>query len=100
MAISVLLRRVTLLAYLGRNTLPIYVAHTPMIITALTLFWFPFGCPSPNSPGADIWGTPLVALFAVVVTILIYRALRRTPLRWLYEPPPAVLDRIVPLKTG
>lgn len=76
-----------LLARLGGQTLPIYLAHTPIIIATASLLLL---LPSVVSAlGAVSWVVPpLVAALAVAGALGLHAACRRGILRFLYEPPP------------
>lgn len=86
-ALSRALSGIPLLGRLGRQTLPIYLAHTPIVILLL------FAVHS-----APIWPLPpvlaavsplLLAALATTAALALHRALAPTPLRLLYEPPPS-----------
>jgi uncharacterized membrane protein YcfT len=89
-ALALRLHRLSLLTYLGSRTLPIYVAHTTVIIV---LTWV-------VSHATGIAGTAVVAgvlpLIFVAVSVyaclILHSSVRNTPARVLYEPPPAVID--------
>ena len=77
------------LAYLGRTTLPIYLAHTPIII----LLSFVLSTPLLSPAVATVAGVipPVLAAVAVALALALHRAAAPTPLRYLYHPPPALL---------
>ncbi|MDQ1287572.1 MAG: hypothetical protein QG622_1137 [Actinomycetota bacterium] len=77
-----------LLRYLGSRTLPIYLAHTPVL---LGLVWWAYA--SRDEPVIASVG-PLLPLIATAVSVgaslALHAVLRRTPARYLYEPPEGV----------
>jgi uncharacterized membrane protein YcfT len=77
------------LAFLGRTTLPIYLAHTPIII----LISFVLSTPMIAPVVATVAGlVPLVlAAVAVALALALHRAAAATPLRYMYEPPGKLL---------
>lgn len=85
-ALSRFLTPVTFLARIGRQTLPIYLAHTPIILAiAFVIHQTPLL--GPLLPLAPIL-PPVIAAVAVVVALSVYRRAEATPARYLYEPPP------------
>lgn len=87
---SRLLARVRLLRWLGSRTLPVYLAHTPVIISVCALLAFT-GAAAHLAPVAG-WLVPLVAALAVVAAL----GVPRLPhLGVLYEPPLRVVDAAV-----
>jgi uncharacterized membrane protein YcfT len=91
--LSRFLSRLSVLRRVGRQTLPIYLAHTPIIIVisfALSL------TPLPRLVAPDLLATPLVGTAAVAAALLLYGwASRRPVLRYLYAPPLQLLGRKV-----
>lgn len=77
------------LAMLGRTTLPIYLAHTPIII----LLSFVLSAPLVNPAVATVAVAvpPALAAVAVALALALHRATAQTPLRHLYQPPAGVL---------
>ncbi|HEX2804638.1 MAG TPA: acyltransferase [Kineosporiaceae bacterium] len=87
-ALAVLLGGVRLLRHLGARTLPIYLAHNPIIIA---LVWIVqrgrgSGWVTTLTPALPL----LFTVLAVPMTLALYAALTRTTARVLYAPPPAV----------
>jgi uncharacterized membrane protein YcfT len=91
--VSRFLSRFSVLRRLGQQTLPIYLAHTPIIIViafALSL------TPLPGLFAPDLLATPLVAVAALMIALYLYGwASRRPVLRYLYAPPLQLLNRTV-----
>jgi uncharacterized membrane protein YcfT len=91
--LSRVLSRVRVIGRIGQRTLPIYLAHTPIIIVlsfALSL------TPVPQLMSPDVLGTALVGCGAVSLALLLFRwCSRRRVLRYLYTPPLHLLDRRV-----
>ncbi len=86
--VSRTLARFAVIRGIGRNTLPIYVAHTPTIILIVTILGM-----TPAVPGAQpiAWLLPPVLAFvAVSAAVLLHRVSSTGPLRFLYEPPAAL----------
>lgn len=84
------LSRIDLIGWAGRNTLPIYLAHTPIIILAsfaLSLTALPV------LMSQDLIVTPIVAVAAVAASLWLHRVCQRRVLRYLYEPPMHLLSR-------
>ncbi len=85
------------LAFLGRNTLSIYLAHG-IIMTAVAFGLSQFSLP-PSSP---LWMTPLLLLIALPASLGIRYALGQFGDRWLYSSKgffgltSEILDRITP----
>jgi len=78
-----------LLRYLGSRTLPVYLAHTPIIIV---MAWFVHSHRHAAWVGDLTPELPLVfTLLAVPLTLGLYEAVRRTPVGFLYAPPALVL---------
>ena len=87
-ALAGLLARRRLLSFLGSRTLPIYLAHTPLIITMAILV---------HAQRDTAWVhalTPVLPVLLTVATIpltlLLHLLLRATPARVLYKPPERV----------
>jgi uncharacterized membrane protein YcfT len=83
-SLATLLVRLGKLAWVGKNTLPIYVAHTPLIILCTCVL---------HVVGLSLSGVivytlpPVIAALAVGCSLLIYTAARRNSLSSLYELP-------------
>jgi uncharacterized membrane protein YcfT len=83
--ISRALSRVRWLRQIGQQTLPIYLAHTPLVLVMTYLI-------SLAGP-VDVLGhvpwlvPPVVAALVVSGALLLHRLLRRLGARWVYEPP-------------
>lgn len=79
-----------LLGRLGQQTLPIYLAHTPIVvIISILLLLVP-----PLLAGAAYLGpmiVPLVAVVAIAGALGLHRAASRSSMRLLYEPPPRLV---------
>lgn len=88
-ALSRALAGLPLLAFIGRTTLPIYLAHTPIII--LVSFVLSTGLLYPAVAAVAGFAPPVLAVIAVALALALHRALSATPLRYLYEPPPELL---------
>lgn len=73
------------IAYLGKNTLPIYVAHV-ILIAAMTSAMLVI-VPDPSWVLTIVLPAILVIL-GLVTPLLIMRLVSRSPLRYLYEVPP------------
>jgi len=87
-ALAGLLARRRLLSFLGSRTLPIYLAHTPLIITMAIVV---------HAQRDTAWVhalTPVLPVLLTVATIpltlLLHLLLRATPARVLYKPPERV----------
>ena len=92
-ALSRFLSSVSFLGWIGKRTLPIYLAHTPVIIViafALSRTSIAAG------GGQDVLATPIVAGCAVALALAAYVWSAGKPLAVLYDPPRQVLDRVVP----
>lgn len=77
------------LAAIGRTTLPIYLAHTPIIILLTVVLATPMLFPV-LAPAA--WALPpMLAAVAVALALALHSATASTRLRYLYEPAPGVL---------
>lgn len=88
-ALSLLLQRVGTLGSLGRQTLPIYLAHTPIIITAAFLATLAAGDPSPGGWGPVI--VPVASVAATWLALWLHRTLTAGQVgRLVYEPPEAL----------
>lgn len=83
--LSVLLARHTMfdwLAYLGRNTLPVYLLHGPiLVVTTLALIGAEITIPHPWVAGA----APIATAIATTLSLVVYRVTRRVP--GLYDAP-------------
>lgn len=77
------------LAFIGRTTLPIYLAHTPIIIMISFLLSTPLMFPAIATVAGIV--PPVLAAVAVLLALALHRAARPTPLRYLYEPVPSLL---------
>lgn len=91
-AVSRALVRLGLLHRIGTQTLPIYLAHTPLIIV-ISFVLSRTGLPHLARP--DLLATPVTAVVAVTLALVLYSWCSRSPLRYLYEPPLHLLDRRV-----
>ncbi|UOM33090.1 acyltransferase family protein [Acuticoccus sp. I52.16.1] len=86
-AVSILLAAVlparAVLTYLGRNTLPIYVAHV-MIVAALALVLADHAA---QVPMVRYWGVPVIVAAAVALSLALKLVVERVGLAWAYAPP-------------
>lgn len=90
--IAMVLSRSRLLAYLGRNTMPIYLNHS-LWIGAIAAILQPFGA-SALTPWALLL-VPVTTAAAVAFALLVRRVLLRLRMPWFYEPP-HLLVRVLP----
>lgn len=93
-ALSRFLTPVSFLARIGRQTLPIYLAHTPIIL-ALAFVIHQTPLLGPLLPLAPIL-PPVLAAVAVVIALLVYRLASPTQARYLYEAPPMLFRKRTP----
>jgi uncharacterized membrane protein YcfT len=84
-AVAALLARSRLLRHLGSRTLPIYLAHTPIIIVLVRVIQVHRGEEWVHRLGPFL--PLLVALAVVPLTLVLGTLLSATPARLLYEPP-------------
>lgn len=89
-AFSRTLRGVRWLGMIGRITLPIYLAHTPIVILisfvlSLPVFFAGVATIAPVLP-------PILAVTAVLLALALNRFASRSWLRYAYEPPPVVAE--------
>ncbi|WP_226582241.1 acyltransferase family protein [Acuticoccus sediminis] len=82
-ALAAFLPSRTALTYLGRNTLPIYVAHV-MIVAALAAV---LAVTTENVPLVRYWGVPFIVAVTVVLALGLKAAVDAAGLRWAYAPP-------------
>ena len=87
-AVAGLLARGRLLRYLGSRTLPIYLAHTPLIIMMVYIVHAERGSSwiRALSPVLPL----LLTVSAIPLSLLLHALLRATPARMLYAPPARV----------
>lgn len=88
-AASRLLSRLRFLREIGTQTLPVYLAHTPIILVLSFLLWA-----TPFDAAIDTIAValpPVLAAVAIALALLLHARLVRTPLRVLYEPPRALV---------
>ena len=83
-ALSRLVATIPIIASVGRQTLPIYLAHTPLIIVTMYVLSV---TPIPQLMPHAVVVTPLVALAAVGAALALHRVCMRGLLKVLYEPP-------------
>ncbi len=81
-SIARLAGRLRFLRYLGQNTLPVYVAHTPIILIGVSAIHLTGLAISGN----DLFGTPILAMIAVAGALGLKAILGRGPAAWLYGP--------------
>lgn len=89
-AFSRALRGVRWFGAIGRITLPIYLAHTPIVILISFVLSLPI-----IFPGVAVVAPVLpvlLALTAVLLALALNRFARRSWLRYAYEPPPFVTE--------
>ncbi|MCD5353562.1 acyltransferase [Kineosporia mesophila] len=87
---AVLLQNVQLLSYLGARTIPIYLAHTPVIVLLVAVLH-----PIVGSVPALSWILPFaLTVPAIWLALKLYDTVMRTPLRFIYEPPENLTDLI------
>lgn len=84
-AISQVLQRFTFVARLGARTLPVYLAHTAVIIMISSVVLLP-GAEAVLAVMSPVY-PPIVAVAAIVASLALHRATASTPLRALFEPP-------------
>ncbi|WP_108661557.1 acyltransferase family protein [Acuticoccus kandeliae] len=90
MALAAFLPTRAVLTYLGRNTLPIYVAHV-MIVAALAAL---FATYAGGLPLLRYWGVPVVVGLAILIAMAVKAGADRLGAAWLYAPP--ALPRLRP----
>lgn len=94
-ALAVLLSRVRLLQWIGRHTLPIYVAHV-LIITVLVALLYGAGLTEAAS-SVPIAAELGLLVFATAAALGVWALARRAaPWRYLYEVPPSTRRRLAP----
>jgi uncharacterized membrane protein YcfT len=93
-AVSRALRRIGWLAALGRQTLPIYLAHAPLIIGCAFVV-SKTALPGLTEP-LSLLVPPVVTVLAVTGSLALHHACIRIGASALYQPPGAVLRRIEP----
>ncbi|MET0694737.1 MAG: acyltransferase family protein [Propionibacteriaceae bacterium] len=92
-AVSRVLTRLPVLHRIGTQTLPIYLAHTPIIIVISFLLSL---TPLPDLGGPDILATPLLGVTAVTLALLLYGVCQHNGvLRYLYAPPLHLFDQLM-----
>ncbi|TIX51243.1 acyltransferase family protein [Alteraurantiacibacter aquimixticola] len=77
----------SVLAFFGRNTLTIYVAHTQL----LGLF-VPLGADADSLPGFAIWGAIAMGAAAIGLSLLLRPLLETIGARWFYALPGRFVD--------
>ncbi|BDZ51942.1 hypothetical protein GCM10025867_41830 [Frondihabitans sucicola] len=93
-ALSRFLMPVRFLGRIGQQTLPIYLAHTPIIL-AIVFVIHETPLLGALTPFAMIL-PPVIAGIAVFLTLRLHAILAKTPLRYLYEPPAALARKRAP----
>lgn len=83
-ALSRALSRFAVLRRLGSQTLPVYLAHTPIIIVAAVLL---SRTSFVDGPVVAVLGPPLLAASAVALALVLERGLRAAGAPWMYDPP-------------
>ena len=69
---------------IGSQTLPIYLAHTPVIIALCVLLEWSGGF---GTTAAALAGPPIFMVLAVTITLWMSRVAPRLRMDWAYEPP-------------
>ena len=75
---------------IGRITLPIYLAHTPIVILISFVLSLPIVFPAVAAIAPIL--PPILAVTAVVLALALNRFASRSALRYAYEPPPFVTE--------
>lgn len=88
-AVSRALSRWARLRRIGANTLPIYLAHTPLILVITTGIVLADLTPALEHVAGIV--PPIITIAAVALTLALHRACTGNMGRWLYEPPPELL---------
>ncbi len=83
-ALSRALAGVPVLRSLGSQTLPIYLAHTPIIITVAVLLSHTGVL---THPIVAVLGPPTLAATAIALALVLHRSAQRAGATWLYAPP-------------
>ena len=78
------------LSYFGRNSLPIYVGHTPLV----SLFAAGLAASAIHLPLLRYWGVPATMIVAIAAAIALHLGARRVGLGWLYRIPTPVVERL------
>ncbi|TFD56810.1 acyltransferase [Cryobacterium suzukii] len=89
-AFSRTLRGVRWFGMIGRITLPIYLAHTPIVILISFLLSLPISFPAAAVIAPVL--PPILAVTAVLLALYLNRFASRSALRYAYEPPPVVTE--------
>ncbi|MGC5616672.1 acyltransferase family protein [Georgenia sp. Z1491] len=76
----------TVSRYIAGRTLPIYLVH-PVLINLVVLAALLLGGPLPPNDALATWLTPVLVAVSVAVSVVVYDAAMRTPLRVLFQPP-------------
>jgi uncharacterized membrane protein YcfT len=98
-ALAVRLQSVNVLSYLGSRTLPIYLAHTPLIICFTWLLSLVLG---DGLPSSVVLALPVIfTLVAVVLSLLVHGILKGNPIGGLfYAPPPVAIGLVQRIFSG
>ncbi|MEW2012581.1 MULTISPECIES: acyltransferase family protein [Microbacterium] len=88
-ALSQVLQRSTALVRLGSRTLPVYLAHTPIVI--LVIAPLALVAQNPLVRTAAPLLPPAAAIVAIVLSLGLHRLSVRAPFRYLFAPPPRLL---------
>ncbi|MDJ0349990.1 acyltransferase family protein [Cryobacterium sp. PH29-G1] len=89
-AFSRTLRGVRWFGAIGRITLPIYLAHTPIVILISFVLSLPVIFPAVAVIAPVL--PPILALAAVLLALALHRYAMRSWLRYAYEPPPFITE--------
>lgn len=100
-ALSRALVRVGSLRAIGQRTLPIYLAHTPIIILLCFILALPAFATIVQGVHAVL--PPVIAVLAIAGSLALYNACRRRQRMWPYEPPGVLYrayDRVTTRSAG
>lgn len=78
------------LAFFGRNSLPIYVGHTPIV----SLLAAGLAAYAVHIPLLRYWGVPVTMAAAIAAAMALHIAARRVGMGWLYRIPDPVMQRL------
>ncbi len=90
--VALLLQNIKLFSYLGSRTLPIFLAHTPLLV--LMVFVLDQVATSAGVQAIK-WFLPiLLTVPAIYLALVLNRAVLKTPARVVYEPPAQATDLV------
>jgi uncharacterized membrane protein YcfT len=81
--------------YLGKNTLPIYVAHSPLV----SLLAYLVGTGAPDLAYGEVWAVPAVAIAATILSLLIKVSADSFGAKWLFQLPDLSKRRVTQLRS-